>query len=53
MFDQLVESVRQAGRIHRGEVKASRTFVFQREAIRQIRKKVHKSQDRIRTRDRG
>lgn len=44
MFEQLVRSVKQAGRIHRGEDKASRVFVFQPEDIRQIRDKLHKSQ---------
>jgi len=44
MFEQLVASVKEAGKIHRGEAKASRTFVFQPEEIRQIRDKLHKSQ---------
>jgi len=44
MFDQLVASVRQAGKIHRGEERASRTFVFEPEEIREIREKLHKSQ---------
>ena len=44
MFDQLVASVKQAGKIHRGEAKASRTFVFQPEDVRKIREKLHKSQ---------
>ena len=44
MFEQLVASVKQAGKIHRGETKASRTFVFQPEEIRVIREKLHKSQ---------
>lgn len=44
LFDDLVASVTQAGRIHRGETKASRTFVFQPEDVRKIRDKLHKSQ---------
>lgn len=44
MFDQLVASVKQAGKIHRGEAKASRTFVFQPEEVRKIREKLNKSQ---------
>jgi len=44
MFDQLVASVKQAGKIHRGETKASRTFVFQPEDVRKIREKLKKSQ---------
>lgn len=44
MFDQLVASVKEAGKIHRGEIKASRTFVFEPEDVRKIREKLHKSQ---------
>jgi putative transcriptional regulator len=44
MFDQLIASVEQAGKIHRGEIKAARTFIFQPEEIRMIREKLHKSQ---------
>jgi len=44
VFDDLVASIKQAGKIHRGEVKPSRTFVFQPEDIRDIRDKLHKSQ---------
>ena len=44
MFDQLVASVKEAGKIHRGELKASRTFVFEPEDVRKIREKLHKSQ---------
>jgi hypothetical protein len=35
MFDELVASIKQAGEIHRGEVNASRRFVFEPEAVRQ------------------
>jgi putative transcriptional regulator len=44
MFDDLVESIKEAGKIHRGEAKAARTFVFQPEDVRAIREKLHKSQ---------
>ena len=44
LFDELVSSIKQAGKIHRGEVEASRTFVFQPEDVRQIREKLKKSQ---------
>lgn len=44
MFDQLVASIKQAGEIHRGDAKASRTFVFQPEDVQKIREKLHKSQ---------
>ena len=43
-FDELVASIKQAGKIHRGEAKASRTFAFQPEDVRQIREKLQKSQ---------
>ena len=44
LFDDLVASVKEAGRIHRGEAEASRTFVFQPEDVRKIRDKLQKSQ---------
>lgn len=44
LFDELVASVKQAGAIHRGETKPSRTFVFEPEDVRKIREKLHKSQ---------
>lgn len=30
LFNELVESIKEAGRIHRGEIKASREFVSSR-----------------------
>ena len=44
LFDDLVASIKEAGRIHRGEAKPSRSFVFEPEDVRQIREKLHKSQ---------
>ncbi len=44
LFDKLVESVHQAGRIHRGEEEPSRKFVFEPEAVRAIRERLKKSQ---------
>jgi putative transcriptional regulator len=44
LFDKLVESIRQAGKIHRGEEVPSRKFVFEPEAVRAIREKLNKSQ---------
>ena len=44
MFDELVESLREAGKIHRGETSPSRRFVFEPEDIRAIREKLEKSQ---------
>jgi putative transcriptional regulator len=44
MFGDLVASIKEAGEIHRGAAKASRTFVFQPEEVRAIREKLDKSQ---------
>jgi putative transcriptional regulator len=44
-FEELLESVREAGRILRGEAKPSREFVFTSEDVQAIRKKLKKSQD--------
>jgi putative transcriptional regulator len=43
-FDNLIKSVKQAGKIHRGEMKASRIFKFKPADIRNIRQRLHKSQ---------
>ena len=44
-FDELIESVREGGRILRGEAKPSREFTFTSEDVQAIRKKLNKSQD--------
>jgi len=44
-FEELIESVREGGRILRGEAKPSREFVFSPEDVQAIRKKLRKSQD--------
>ena len=44
LFNELVASVQQAGRIHRREKPASRRFEFKPEDIRKIRQKLDKSQ---------
>jgi putative transcriptional regulator len=44
-FEELVTSVREAGKILRGEIKPSREFVFTPEDVQGIRKKLRKSQD--------
>ena len=44
LFADLVESIQQAGRIHRGETPPSRKFVFKPEEVRAIREKLQKSQ---------
>jgi len=37
LFDQLVQSLEQAVKIHRGEAKPSRQFVFKPQDVRKIR----------------
>jgi len=44
-FEELIESVREGGRILRGEAKASRELTFAPEDVQAIRKKLRKSQD--------
>jgi putative transcriptional regulator len=44
-FDELIGSIREAGRILRGEQKPSREFVFAPEDICAIRARLRKSQD--------
>ena len=44
-FDELIESVREGGRILRGEAKPSREFTFKPEDVQAIRKRLKKSQD--------
>ena len=43
-FDDLAKSIRQAGRIRRGESKPGRRFVFQPADIKSIRDSLNKSQ---------
>ena len=43
-FDKLVRSVKQAGRIRRGKMKASRTLAFRPANVRAIRADLGKSQ---------
>lgn len=44
LFDDLIESIHEAGKIHRREAAPSRRFVFKPKDIRSIRKRLHKSQ---------
>ena len=44
-FEELIESVREAGRILRGEAQPSREFTFSPQDVQAIRKKLRKSQD--------
>ena len=43
-FEQLMKSVRQAGRIHRGAARPSRSFRFAPADVKAIRKRLRKSQ---------
>lgn len=43
-FDQLVESIKQAGKIKRGELKPAREFHFSPADIKEIRSRMNKSQ---------
>ena len=43
-FDNLVESIKQAGKIRRGEMRPSRTFEFDPIDIKKIRLRLNKSQ---------
>ena len=43
-FENLVKSVRQAGKIRRGDMKASRVYTFRPAEIKSIRSKLGKSQ---------
>jgi putative transcriptional regulator len=43
-FDQLVESIKQAGKIKRGELKPARKFHFTPADIKEIRSRMNKSQ---------
>ena len=43
-FNNLVKSIKQAGRIRQGKMKASRVFEFKPADIKKIRGQLHKSQ---------
>lgn len=43
-FKELLESVRQAGRIRRGEMRASRTYAFRPADVKAVRAKLGRSQ---------
>ena len=50
LFDELVASVKQAGKIHRGEAQPTRTFVSEPNDVQQIPKKHHGPDHRPRCR---
>jgi hypothetical protein len=45
LFDDLVESIKEAGKIHRGEMPPSREFVFEPMDIKAIREGLSKSEE--------
>ena len=47
MFEELLESVREAGRIRRGEAKPSRVFYFTPTDVKAIRARLGKSQSQF------
>jgi putative transcriptional regulator len=47
LFEELVTSVKEAGKIHRGEARPSRRFVFEPEDVRRIREKLGKPQSEV------
>ena len=47
LFNELVESIKEAGQIHRGEIRASREFAFEKQDVRAIREKLNKSQSQF------
>lgn len=47
LFDELLESIEQGGKILRGEMKPSRIFEFDKTDIQSIRKKYGLSQDKF------
>jgi putative transcriptional regulator len=47
LFDDLVESIKEAGKIHRGEMSPSRKYVFAPMDIKAIRTRLSKSQEKF------
>jgi putative transcriptional regulator len=46
-FENLIKSVKQAGKIRRGEMKAGKVIEFKPADIRSIRQRLHKSQSEL------
>jgi putative transcriptional regulator len=46
-FELLLESIKEAGRIKRGEIEPARTFQLKPEDVKAIRKKLKKSQSEL------
>lgn len=47
LFNELVESIKEAGKTHRGEIQPSREFIFDAQDVRAVREKLHKSQSQF------
>ncbi len=47
LFNELLESVKQAGRIHRGEAKPSRQYTFEDIDVKSIREQIGLSQNKF------
>jgi len=47
LFEELIESVEQAGRIRKGLLKPSRVFKYRPVEVKRIRKKLHVSQSQF------
>jgi len=47
LFNELIASIKEAGKIHRGELPPSREFTFKSEDVRAIREKLKKSQSQF------
>lgn len=47
LFSELVESIKEAGKIHRGEIPPSREFTFDAQDVRAVREKLNKSQSQF------
>jgi hypothetical protein len=44
LLNELVESIKEAGKVHRGEIRASREFTFEAQDLCAMWEKLHKSQ---------
>lgn len=47
LFSELVESIQDAGKIHRGELKPSRVFKYNPVDVKKVRQRLHVSQSQF------
>ena len=47
LFSELVESIQEAGKIHRGELKPSRVFKYNPVDVKKVRQRLHVSQSQF------